>query len=82
MVGRIVNYQDGPCQVVRGAEKGRFEFGGSTVVLLLEPGRVEISKDLLANTQEGYETLVRMGEVIGRNADGIELACEEESPVL
>lgn len=82
MVGRIVNYQEGPCQVVRGTEKGRFEFGGSTVVLLLEPGRVEISKDLLENTQEGYETLVRMGEVIGRNADGIELACEEESPVL
>ncbi len=82
MVGRIVNYQQDSCEVVRGTEKGRFEFGGSTVVLLLEPGRVEISKDLLENTREGYETLVRMGEVIGRNTQWIDLACESESPVL
>ena len=81
MVGRIVNYQQGSCDVVRGTEKGRFEFGGSTVVLLLEPGRVEIRQDLLQNTQDGYETLIRMGEVLGRTA-AIDLGCETAPPVL
>jgi phosphatidylserine decarboxylase len=76
MVGRIVNYAQEACDVVRGTEKGRFEFGGSTVVLLLEPGRVEMSKDLLTNTQDGYETLIRMGEVLGRAKAAIDLGCE------
>lgn len=39
LVGRIVNEPvDGP--VVKGQEKGHFEFGGSTVVVLVEPGYV------------------------------------------
>lgn len=65
MVGRIRNYHQ-KCSVKRGQEKGRFEFGGSTVVLLLEPGRVEMDRDLLENSRLGYETIVKMGEQIGR----------------
>ena len=39
LVGRIVNHPvSGP--VAKGQEKGYFQFGGSTVVLLAEPGRV------------------------------------------
>ena len=34
MVGRITNHQRGPARVVKGQEKGYFEFGGSTIVLL------------------------------------------------
>lgn len=64
MVGKITNHQgEGP--VVRGEEKGYFEFGGSTVILLLEGGRVAIDDDLCQNTKEGYETRVRLGEAIG-----------------
>lgn len=65
MVGRIRNYHQ-KCSVKRGQEKGRFEFGGSTVVLLLEPGRVAIDEDLLENSRLGYETIVKMGEQIGK----------------
>ena len=65
MVGRIRNYHQ-KCRVKRGQEKGRFEFGGSTVVLLLEPGKVEPDRDLLVNSRKGYETIVKMGEQIGR----------------
>lgn len=65
LVGKIVNY-DGAGTVKRGQEKGRFEFGGSTVVVFLEPGRVAIDGDLLENSRDGYETLVRMGERIGQ----------------
>lgn len=65
MVGKIRNYHQ-KCKVKRGQEKGRFEFGGSTVVMLLEPGRVEIDRDILENSRLGHETIVKMGEQIGR----------------
>lgn len=63
MVGRIVN--EPKKTFARGEEKGRFEFGGSTVLLLLEPGRAVIDEELLLNTRAGYETVVRCGEKIG-----------------
>ena len=39
-------------------EKGYFEFGGSTVILKFENGRMRFSEDLLENTSNGLETLV------------------------
>jgi len=64
-VGKIVQtFVPGP--VKAGLEKGYFAFGGSTVILVCEPGRVRFDEDLLTTTQRGYETLVRMGEGIGR----------------
>ena len=64
MVGRIVNYPN--CEkFTRGQEKGKFEFGGSTIVLLLQKDSVKVSEDILQNTAEGMETLVKMGECIG-----------------
>lgn len=64
LVGRICNDQEaGP--VRRGEEKGRFEFGGSTVILLLQKDKVLIRKELLANTARGWETQVMLGEEIG-----------------
>jgi len=68
-VGKIVNHHE-KCAVKRGMEKGFFEFGGSTVILAFQEDRVEIDKDITANMQEGYETIVKMGEVIGRRQDG------------
>lgn len=64
MVGRITNYH-GACKVRKGQEKGRFEFGGSTVILLFQKAAVTIEERLLRNTQYGYETVVKMGEKIG-----------------
>lgn len=54
-----------PGPVVRGQEKGMFHFGGSTVVLLAEPGRVELDRDLVESSLQGVETLVRLGERMG-----------------
>ncbi len=65
MVGTIRNYSPAMQAVRRGEEKGRFEFGGSTVVVLTEPGKVMPDADLAANTAEGWETAVKMGEKIG-----------------
>lgn len=65
MVGRIVNnHKSG--EFSRGEEKGRFEFGGSTVVLLAEKGKVELDPEFLENTAKDIETVVRCGERIGR----------------
>lgn len=64
LVGKIKNLH-GAGFVERGAEKGMFLYGGSTVVLLLENNKVEISEDVFVNTESGLETPVYMGECIG-----------------
>lgn len=63
LVGRICNYHQ-ERQVLRGEEKGKFEYGGSTVILLFQEGKAVIREDLLENTRKGCETQVRMGECI------------------
>ena len=64
LVGRIVNHH-GKASVARGQEKGYFQFGGSTVVLLIQPDRVKIDDDILENSRLNIETIVHMGEKIG-----------------
>lgn len=64
MVGSIEQTFEGSF-ANKGDEKGYFEFGGSTVVLLFEKNKIEIDNDLLINTAQGYETTVEMGERIG-----------------
>lgn len=64
MVGRIVNH-DGEGTIRRGTEKGMFEFGGSTIVMLFEKDRIAVDSDILRNSAEGNETVVKYGEKIG-----------------
>ena len=64
LVGKIVNHH-GPASVKRGQEKGYFQFGGSTVVLLLKKDTAILDGDILENSQNGIETLVKFGEKIG-----------------
>lgn len=64
MVGSIIQtYTDS--EAIKGCEKGFFEFGGSTIILLFEQNKILIDKDLLSNTTHGLETSVKMGERIG-----------------
>ena len=65
MVGKINNHEEDSAQVKRGDEKGMFEFGGSTIVVMTEPGMTEPDKDIIQNTKVQVETLVKMGEPIG-----------------
>ena len=46
-------------------EKGYFAYGGSTVILLLEAGRVALDEDILRYSAQGIESRVRTGERIG-----------------
>ena len=65
LVGRIDN-RDGAASIRRGEEKGRFLYGGSTVVLLLEKDRVSFDEALFNATANGIETPVVLGQVLGR----------------
>lgn len=65
IVGQICNLQRGTIEVSKGEEKGYFAYGGSTVVVLVKEHMVNFDKDLLENSREHIETLVRMGERIG-----------------
>lgn len=64
MVGKIVNHEIQTFQ--RGEEKGYFEFGGSTIVLFLEPNQVEIDPCILEYTKQGIEVKVKLGTILGR----------------
>lgn len=64
LVGKIVNHKRRK-SVKRGDEKGYFEFGGSTIILCFEKDMITVDKDILKNTAEEYETIVKMGEKIG-----------------
>ncbi len=65
LVGKICNYHN-DWQFKRGEEKGHFEFGGSTIVLLVKKGILVVDDDILKNTSEDVETLVECGMQIGR----------------
>ena len=60
VVGGIVNAPEGP--MARGREKGRFDLAGSTIVLLLEPGRIRLLPELAADLDTGREVRVTEGQ--------------------
>ena len=65
MVGCIVRAAPLDAPLARGSLKGWFKFGGSTVLLFFQPGKLKIDEDLLRYTREGREAKVRPGEPIG-----------------
>ena len=64
LVGKIVEtYQPNQAHK-KGDETGYFAFGGSTVVLLFKQGATKPAPAFLQHSLQGYETAVKMGEVI------------------
>ncbi len=51
-------------------EKGLFRIGGSTVILVLPAGEVEVEADLLRNSQDGIETRLRVGDMVASQSYG------------
>lgn len=60
-VGSIVNTKTSGA-VKKMDEKGYFKFGGSTVVLVFEKDTVTFSQDLITNSENRKETLVKVGQ--------------------
>ncbi|MDO5125462.1 MAG: phosphatidylserine decarboxylase [Ruminococcus sp.] len=67
LVGKITNDVISKCKVSKGEEKGFFEFGGSTIVLLLEKDKVSVCEEFFENTRQGFETVVKQGDVLGES---------------
>lgn len=53
-----------PC--LKGSEKGYFSFGASSLILLFEPGRVELDADLIEATNADLEIKCLMGQSLGK----------------
>ncbi len=64
-VGKIENYHR-PGLHAKGEEKGRFLFGGSTVIVLVKGAAID--GEIMENTRKGLETVVTIGERIGGRA--------------
>jgi len=67
MVGSTVITRQAGEHVKRAEELGYFKFGGSTLLLLFEPGTLDFDEDLVANSTSALETLVRVGMSLGRS---------------
>ncbi|PSN66397.1 hypothetical protein BS50DRAFT_574824 [Corynespora cassiicola Philippines] len=67
MVGSTVITRKGGERVKRADELGYFKFGGSTLLLLFEPGQMKYDDDLVDNSRSALETLVRVGMSIGHS---------------
>lgn len=65
-VGTIVQTYVPNKKVSKGDEKGYFKFGGSTVMLIFEGGKINIDRDIIEQTSKKFETAVLMGEKIGK----------------
>ena len=63
LIGRIVD--EGAGVFVKGQEKGYFEPGGSTVIILAT--NIKIDEDIMEQSLSGVETKVRYGERIGES---------------
>lgn len=62
IIGKIVN--EDKTEFKKGEEKGHFEFGGSTIIVLFEKGKVKINDVILDNTKNDIETIVKLGQNI------------------
>lgn len=65
MVGKINNKHE-EYTFKKGEEKGMFEFGGSTIVLMIKKDIVDLDNDIIKNSSDGFETKVSVGESIGK----------------
>ena len=68
LVGKIVNEHPEEREVKRGEEKGHFEYGGSTVIVLIGKDKVILREDLIEFSDTTLEIPVKMGQTIGWKA--------------
>lgn len=66
LVGKICNHHNAGV-IRRGAEKGMFLYGGSTVILLLQKDSVSVDEHFFTATESGLELPVKMGQAIGKS---------------
>ena len=65
LVGRIVNNNSNSCRISRGYEKGHFEYGGSTIIVLVKKNRLRLLDRFIKIIDSNKELPVKMGETLG-----------------
>lgn len=63
-IGSIVQTYE-PGIVSKGQEKGYFQYGGSTLVLLFEPAKINFDADLIQDSQQNLEVQILAGTRLG-----------------
>lgn len=68
LVGRIKNHDGNRSgsDVRQGTEKGYFEFGGSTIILLFQKDCFTMDEQLLTAVNDDGELPVRLGDIVGK----------------
>ncbi|TID19009.1 phosphatidylserine decarboxylase proenzyme [Venturia nashicola] len=69
MVGSTVITRKTGEKVSRAEELGYFKFGGSTILVLFEPGKLVWDDDLVDNSNSALETLIRVGMSVGHHPE-------------
>ena len=64
-VGKIIQTKKINLNFKRGEEKGYFLFGGSSILVFIEKGKVLFDEDILENTKNHKETFIKLGSQIG-----------------
>ena len=64
LVGKIDNYH-GAGDFARGEEKGKFLYGGSTIIILTRKDKVKVNEKIIEASLKGIEVPVKMGEMVG-----------------
>lgn len=64
-VGSIIQTYQPDTPVAKGDEKGYFEFGGSSTLLVFEPGRIRLADDLVEQSNQQRELYARVGDRLG-----------------
>lgn len=69
-VGRIHQTYDVGAVAKRGQEKGYFDFGASTQVVIVgenEGKKLKLNPEIIEKNNHGFEVLVKLGQELGRN---------------
>ena len=64
LAGKIKNHYENN-EFKKGEEKGYFEFGGSTLIILIKKGIVKFDEIFILNSNNDKETEVKLGKKIG-----------------
>lgn len=66
-VGKIKQNRPEATICTKGEQKGHFEFGGSTLIILGEPSKWTPSLDILKHSDENRESFIKLGDCVATN---------------
>ena len=69
MVGKITNHKLSG-RIARGLEKGYFEFGGSTIVVLVKKDKLRFNREFIKKLKKCKEIPVCLGDYIATKMNG------------